>query len=177
MMSNKRFFTFFLLPLFLVFINKASAIQMRHTFTFTGDQGETGSGYFIWDNDTVPNGNPLTLPDIIEGSIIMLGGDTPGGEQTLALADWTAVTLTNTPDFSNNMNFSANNGAMNIVLTGVYSSFTSWESALTFVPGTTTTLAESKPIPLIDPIGLVLLCSLLAISGVGYLRVHPDRWQ
>jgi hypothetical protein len=163
-----------LITLLLIATRNVLAVEMRHNFTLTGDGGETGSGYFIWDDAVVLDGNELIIADIIESTITINGGATPGGTQTFVLADWTASSLQNTPNFLADINLVANNGAETLAAAINYQANASWGSVITFAPGATVPavapVAVARSIPSLNVPGLILISLLVALTGIWQLR-------
>jgi hypothetical protein len=162
-----------LITLIVLATRNVLAVEMRHNFTLTGTGGETGSGYIIWDNAVVLDGNELTIPDIIETTITINGGATPGGTQVFVWADWGNSILQNTPNFAIDLNMVANNGAQTLTAAFAYHADASWGSVITFIPGATVLAsapAVTQPIPSLDITGLILATLLLALTGVWQLR-------
>ncbi|MET0027476.1 MAG: IPTL-CTERM sorting domain-containing protein [Candidatus Thiodiazotropha sp.] len=146
---------------------------MRHNFTLTGNGGETGSGYIIWDDAVVLDGNELTIPDIIETTITITGGATPGGTQIFVLGDWLNSSLFDTPNFATDINMIANNGAQTLTAAFNYNANASWGSLITFAPGATVPAAAPvapQPIPSLGIPGLILISLLMALAGVWQIR-------
>ncbi|MET0066338.1 MAG: hypothetical protein ABW076_08345 [Candidatus Thiodiazotropha sp.] len=173
-MTRYSQFRLLLITLLLLVTSNAFAVEMRHNFTLTGSGGETGTGYFIWDDVVVLDGNELTIPDIIESTITITGGATPGGTQTFVLADWTNSSLQVTPNFAADINMVANNGAQTLTAIVAFTANASWGSVITFVTGATVPAAgppaAPQPIPTIGLPGLALIALLMALAGAWHLR-------
>jgi hypothetical protein len=163
-----------LLPALVVLLATANlnAVEMRHNFTLTGNNGETGSGYFTWDDEVVLDGNNLPLLSVITGSVTVNGGLTPGGTQTFAFGDWTNAALDLTPDFAADINILADNGAATLTPQFPFINNTSWGSVLTFAAGTTVLANPVIPqaIPLLDLPGLIIISLFVAAIGLWQIR-------
>jgi hypothetical protein len=93
----------------------AQAAQVVHVFTINGDNGETGSGRFVYDNSVVADGDPVARSladtgDIISLTIELSGGNVIGGTTVFELEDCVGAYLENSPDFGIDINFWCNNG-------------------------------------------------------------------
>ncbi|MCG7982479.1 MAG: hypothetical protein JAY90_06950 [Candidatus Thiodiazotropha lotti] len=175
MMTKHNIYRLLSLFALLLFISDAFAIELRHSFTFTGTGGETGNGSFTWDDTVVADGNPLPLGNIISGSLTITGGATPGGSQTFTLADWTNVIFTNTPNFAGDLNIAGNNGVATLTTLIPYTALASdggaWTTTLTFIPGATT-MANPIAVPLLDLPALILIVLLIAMTGLWQIKRH-----
>ncbi len=172
-MSRNPLLRLLIITLMLFATRNVLAVEMRHNFTLTGNGGETGSGYFIWDNAVVLDGNELTIPNIIESTITITGGATPGGTQVFVLADWLNSSLLDTPNFATDINLIANNGAQTLIAAFNYNANASWGSLITFVPGATVLAAgpvAAQPIPSLDIFGLIIIALLMALTGAWQLH-------
>jgi hypothetical protein len=179
MMTRVTLFRLLPLLLFLLFCTSADAVEMRQNFTLTGNNGETGTGFFTWDDTVILNGNILPLGNVMSGSITVTGGATPGGTQTYLLGDWTVALLNATPDFAVDLNFSANNGPTNLAIFNIYETDASWGSRLTFTPGATVLAnppATPQAIPLLDLPGLIIISILVAITGLWHIRRRTNSY-
>ena len=156
--------------LLLTTLGSANAVERRHDFTLTGDGGETGSGFFTWDDAVILDGNNLPFLNVLAGSVTVTGGATPGGTQTFALGDWTNAVLDVTPNFAADINILANNGAESLTPTFPYINNTSWGSTLTFAPGATVLANPPRAVPLLDSPGLILISLLIAITGLWQVK-------
>jgi hypothetical protein len=163
-----------LITLLLIATRNVLAVEMRHNFTLTGDGGETGSGYFTWDDAVALDGIELNIVDIIESTITINGGATPGGTQTFVLADWTNSSLQNTPNFLIDINLVADNGAETLAGAFFYNADASWGSVITFAPGATVPavapVAAARSIPSLNVPGLILISLLIAMTGIWQLH-------
>jgi len=157
----------------------ASAAIQQHTFSISGNNGETGSGTFTWDDSVVPNGSALanggslSLPaEVLTISINISGGNTAGGSTTFTRADCTGAYLQNTPDFTLDINFWCNNGTNSLNGVEVYTNeLNGGVSILTLTPGTTAPVAVAPTsIPTLSEWGMILLSSLLALGTIITLR-------
>ena len=98
----------------LVLPTAAHAVIQTHTFSISGDNGETGSGQFTWDDDVVADGSPVANSLADTGAVLTLniqisGGNVIGGSTTFTLADCVGAFLENAPDFGADINFVCNN--------------------------------------------------------------------
>ncbi|MCG7897974.1 MAG: hypothetical protein JAY99_12130 [Candidatus Thiodiazotropha lotti] len=169
MMTKHNLYRLLTLFALLLIISDAFAIELRHRFTLTGSGGETGSGYFTWDDTVVADGNPLPLGNLVSGSVTITGGATPGGSQTFLLADWTNVIFINTPNFAGDLNIAGNNGVATLTTLVPYTALASdggaWTTTLTFTPGTTI-MASPIAVPLLDLPTLIFIVLVIAITGL-----------
>ncbi len=163
-----------------------AAIQ-QHTFSISGDNGETGTGMFTWDDQVVADGQPLSQDtqgtgDLLSVSITISGGNVVGGSTTFSLADCGGAWLEFTPDFMSDINFWCNNGTNS--LSGIVS-YTNIlndtvdqgagdqepqigdnSSTLTFAPVSTSQLIQdARPIPIMGLYGLLGMSGLLGLLG------------
>jgi len=124
----------------------AMATIQKHTFNISGDTGETGTGSFTWDDATVPDGSILNgLPHILSPNVLSIhieisGGSIIGGPIVFDKSDCNGAVLTNTPDFTNEINFWCYKAPYN--MEGVDPSYAFVNGgpstlALTFFPGVT----------------------------------------
>lgn len=158
----------------LLFAATASAAIQQHTFSISGDNGETGSGTFTWDDSVVPNGSVLPFPQVLTISINISGGNTVGGSTTFTRADCTDAALAFTPDFTSgidpDINFWCDNGTNSLNGVWYYSNvLNGGPSTLTFAPGATAPVAPTS-IPTLSEWGMILLSSLLALGTILTLR-------
>jgi hypothetical protein len=160
----------------------ASAAIQQHTFSISGNNGETGSGTFTWDDSVVPNGSSLandssSLPaEVLTISINMSGGNTAGGSTTFTRAVCTGAYLHNTPDFTVDINFWCDNGTNSLYGVDPYTNdLNGGVSTLTFTPGTTAPVAVAPTsIPTLSEWGVIILSSLLALGTIVTLRRRPQ---
>ena len=92
----------------------AQAVIQQHTFSIAGDGGETGTGYFTWDDQVVSNGSPVSaslsdLGNIIDLRIEISGGNVIGGTTVFTESDCLGAYAQNAPDFAVDINFNCNN--------------------------------------------------------------------
>ncbi|MES9850701.1 MAG: hypothetical protein ABW170_02580 [Candidatus Thiodiazotropha sp. L084R] len=177
-MTKVTLFRLFTVVLFLLACANANAVEMRQNFTLTGTGGETGSGFFTWDDAVILDGNILPLGNVLSGSLTVTGGATPGGTETYILGDWTVGILNATPDFAIDLNISANNGATSLAIFNTYETDASWGSRLTLVPGATVLAnppANPTAIPLLDFPGLIIISLLLALTGLWHVNRQPTK--
>lgn len=161
----------------LLFAASASAAIQQHTFSISGNNGETGSGSFTWDDSVVPNGSALandgsmSLPaEVLTISINISGGNTVGGSATFTRADCTGAYLQNTPNFTSDINFWCNNGTNILVGVDPYTNLLNGgPSVLTFTPGATAPVTPTS-VPTLSEWGMILLSSLLALGTIFTLR-------
>jgi hypothetical protein len=93
----------------------AHAELLMHSFSIVGDNGESGSGSFVWDNAVVADGSAVSdsltsLGDIVSLSIEITGGNIIGGTSVFTQGDCVGAFLENAPDFQTDINFFCNNG-------------------------------------------------------------------
>jgi hypothetical protein len=93
----------------------AHAGVLTHTFSISGDNGETGSGTFVWNDDTVNSETPVSnslsdIGDVLSLSIEISGGNVIGGSTRFTQADCVGAFLLDSPDFTTDINFFCNNG-------------------------------------------------------------------
>lgn len=122
----------------------ALAAVQEHAFHITGNNGETGTGTFTWNDDVVPDGSDLNYSastissNLLSISIEISGGNVVGGTTTFTKTDCVGAALTQTPDFIYDINFWCDNGFNSLVGVDPYTNnFNSGASVLTFSPGTT----------------------------------------
>ena len=157
----------------LFFAATASAAIQQHTFSISGNNGETGSGSFTWDDSVVPNGSALasdslSLPaELLTISINISGGNTVGGSTTFTRADCTGAYLRNTPSFIQDINFWCDNGTNSLFGVEVYTNeLNGGASVLTFTPGA----VAPTSIPTLSEWGMIFLSSLLVLGAILTLR-------
>lgn len=155
-----------------------AAIQ-QHTFTISGNNGETGTGTFTWDDSEVPNGQPISSagnfvpPELLSLSITISGGNVVGGTTTFTRADCTDAVAENTPDFTVDINFWCDNGTNTLYGDAEYvNDLNEGVSDLTFVPGRTSPV--NRAIPALSIWGLIGLSGLLGIGALGFLKRKQD---
>lgn len=95
--------------------SSANAGLLTHSFSISGDNGETGSGNFVWDDDTVINGAPVSaslsnIGDLLSLNIELSGGNVIGGSTVFTEVDCVGAFLLDSPDFTTDINFFCNNG-------------------------------------------------------------------
>jgi hypothetical protein len=178
MMTRVTLFRVLSIFLFILTCTYSNAVEMRHNFTLTGNNGETGSGFFTWDDAIVLDGNSLITANIISGSVTINGGTTPGGTQTFALGDWGITALDVTPDFALDLNITADNGATTLAPFNPYQANASWGSVITIVPGATALAnppVTPQAIPLLDLPGLIIITLLVAMTGIWQLKRYSSN--
>jgi hypothetical protein len=151
----------------------ALAAQQQYSFTVTGNNGETGSGTFIWDDSVIPDGGSLDAAtgDFLSFSVTIVGGNATGGSTTFDLADCTSVAAANTPTFSVNLRANCNNGIDSIATSPAPIGFAFENQALnvstiTVVSGTTMPVPPSPA----QPVPVASIWMLIAASlGLGFL--------
>lgn len=92
----------------------AQAVIQQHTFSIAGDGGETGTGYFTWDDQVVSNGSAVSaslsdLGNIIDLRIEISGGNVIGSTTVFTGSDCLGAYAQNSPDFTVDINFNCNN--------------------------------------------------------------------
>lgn len=93
----------------------AQAVIQQHTFSIAGDGGESGTGYFTWDDQVVSNGSSVSeslsdLGNIIDLRIEISGGNIIGGPTVFTESDCLGAYAQNAPGFTVDINFVCNNG-------------------------------------------------------------------
>lgn len=165
-------------------ISVSAAIQ-QHSFTITGDNGETGTGNFTWDDETVSDGsrvgatgasgtgNILSLTMTIAGGNVFADGFIPGSTITFTLADCSLITADRSPDFQEELNFDCESeDGLNYLFPVGSSTANLNETAttLTFSPGATTSAQPATPVPVLPFFGLMALASFLGVLGLRKLK-------
>lgn len=151
----------------LLFAATASAAIQQHTFSISGTGGETGSGSFTWDDSVVLNGNALPFSEVLTISINISGGATVGGSTAFTRANCTDAILTNTPDFTTDINFWCDNGTNVLTAIDPYTNALNENSAfLTFTPAP----VAPTSVPTLSEWGMISLSSLLALGTILTLR-------
>ena len=153
--------------LLLSFSPLAMAAVQEHTFTITGETGETGTGSFTWDDSVVPDGSSLNglshilSPNVLSIHIEISGGSIVGGPIVFQRENCGGAILRNTPNFSDEINFWCFNSPYH--LEGVDASYAYVNGGpstlgLTFSPGVTTPVsnADPSPVPTLSVYGLIL---------------------
>ena len=154
----------------------ALAAQQQYSFTVTGNNGETGSGTFIWDDAVIPDGGTLDIlaGDFLSFSVTINGGNATGGSTTFDLAGCTSLAASFTPTFSIQFRANCFNGTDDISQT--ITEF-EWElfnaagdfSTITVAPGTTMPVPPSPSTPA-QPVPVASIWMLIAASlGLGFL--------
>ncbi|MBE9538301.1 MAG: IPTL-CTERM sorting domain-containing protein [Proteobacteria bacterium] len=168
--------------LFAVLLSASSmamATIQEHTFSISGDNGETGTGSFTWDDAVVPDGSELAgfdMPaELLSISITISGGNVVGGSTSFVRGDCTQAVLQLTPNFINDINFWCDNGTNAIEGVETYSNIlnsgSDGFSRLTFAPGTTAPApppAPATPVPTMSEWALITLAMLMA--GIVFIR-------
>ena len=123
-----------------------AAIQI-HSFTVSGNNGETGSGFFTYDDQTVLNGDPVAdggpsgTGDMLSLELTILGGNIVGGQTVFTLSDCSDAYARFAPDFVDELNFSCNNGSNDVFgfqpFTADLNCVGGCGDTVTFLPGTT----------------------------------------
>ena len=158
----KRILKILILLSIVVSISQA-AIQ-RHDFTLAGDGGETGSGFFTWDDIVTPDGNQLTFVNIQSMSLTINGGNVAGAGSTVTFtkAECTDALLHITPTFLTDINFQCTDGTDSITPTIFYNADLNLAtSIITFTPG------ANAPI---SPLAYIVLA-----LGVLFIGVRQSR--
>lgn len=177
-----RFIFLNILPILLLLSNAASAALQQHSFTVTGDNGETGSGNFVWDDTVVADGGILTEAEIISLDLQISGGNVVSGSTSFDESSCGIFSGAFTPDFAVGFIFECSNADNRIDYSvGPYThtlsaaGVNSPVSVLTMVPGTTTAI-PSTPTPTPTPVPAlpIPLLGLLvaAILGFGLRRLR-----
>ncbi|MFK7977796.1 MAG: hypothetical protein AB8C02_16820 [Halioglobus sp.] len=150
----------------------ALAVIQQHSFTLTGNNGETGNGQITWDDVVVPDGNVLNTVDVISVVISLTGGNVVGGSTSFTLADCTFASGTNTPDFAIDLNFECDDGTNDLFPNANYSTLLNGgPSTITFTPGATVPfVADASRIPTASGYALALLIFGLMLIGVRAVR-------
>lgn len=158
-----------------------SAAIQQHTFTITGNNGETGGGTITWDDTINPAGTLLDETNIERFELSISGGNVIGGSDIFVVVpgttnDCVIIVADATPDFSSSLAVdcgSANNivdfnGAFTHTLRAISPSTAL--STLTVTPGTTVTLPTTptpSPAPMPVPALPIPLLGLLAVVTLG----------
>ena len=156
----------------------ASAAIQQHTFSITGNNGETGTGSFTWDDAAISSGtlNADTEsldPKLLSINITISGGNVTGGTSSFTRADCAGAWLQYVPDFTTDINFWCNNGSNSLEGYETYVNILNGEaSTLTFSPGTTTQLSAPQTVPTLSQWGTLVLAALAALTGLATLRRH-----
>ncbi len=143
-----------------------AAIQ-SHTFSVTGDNGESGTGTFTWDDTVVPNGSTLSTANMLSLTYTITGGNVSGGSVTYTLADCSFAIAEPTPSFTSDINFECN--LPGNVLSAIPTFTASLNgSTLTLSPGTTTPAAPVSTSPNSIPT-MPVYALILTMLGLGWL--------
>lgn len=185
--SKKVIQCFLVLAAALASVSTLAAIQM-HSFTVSGDNGETGSGFFTYDDQTVLDGDQIgdlenTTGDLLSLELTISGGNVVGGQTAFTLSDCFGAIMEVAPEFVDDINLWCDNGSNS--LRGVEeftNEFNDGDSTLTFVPGASSPAPAqpSTPVPALPMGGLVILAGLAGLFGARKLRkaawISPDRF-
>lgn len=162
-----------------------SAAIQQHSFAITGDNGESGTGSFTWDDETVPVGSSvgstgvsgtgaiLSLTMTISGGNVFADGFVPGSTITFTLADCSLATADLSPDFQEQLNFDceSEDGLNYIFPVGSsIANLNETATTLTFTPGTTSSANPATSVPTLPFYGLMALGSLLGLLGLRKLK-------
>ncbi len=155
-----------------------AAIQ-EQTFSITGDNGESRSGTFTWDDTVVPDGSilnsdTLTLSaNVLSVNITITGGNVVGGSTTFTRADCYGAYLELTPDFTTDINWWCTNGSNILRGRGPNENrLNMGQSILTFTPGTTATVTTATTVVEVPTSSGGLLAIMAGITGLlGLLRI------
>ena len=146
------------------------AVVQQHTFSVSGDHGETGMGTFTWDDTTIPDGNELDQNDMLSFYMSISGGNVNGSPAVFNKADCLLLTA-NTPDFllPDGLAITCIKGPNEIVSLSAPPSSISLlvgppSSTLTFIPQSTMPLVAPS-IPAMSVWGLGILAGLLSLTG------------
>jgi len=157
----------------LMLAGGASAAIQQHTFSITGNNGETGTGTFTWDDAVVANGNALIFGvNVLTVNISVSGGNVVGGATSFALADCTDAILDNTPNFGFDINFWCSNATNSLFGVAPYSNVLNQNgtsSTLTFAPVSTSS-AVVKSVPTLSEWAMILTASLMALGTFVVMR-------
>ncbi len=143
----------------------AMATIQQHTFTITGDTGETGTGSFTWDDATVPDGSvlndhPLNMsPNVLSIHIEISGGSITGAPIVFDTPDCGGAVLKNTPNFSEDVGFWCSNGPYQLEVADPFYAFVQGGPSaigVTFSQGVTVAVPISSAVPTMSVYGLVL---------------------
>mgnify|MGYP000854466892 FL=1 len=155
----------------------ALAAQQQYSFTVTGNNGETGSGTFIWDDSVIPDGGSLDAAtgDFLSFSVTIVGGNATGGSTTFDLASCTGLTAAFTPLFGTQFTADCDNGIDSIAGTGTrfvwdFTNAVSVRSTITVVPGTTTPVPQQVPVASI----WMLIAASLGLGFLARRRLRND---
>ena len=160
-----------------VFVSSLTVAAIReHTFSISGDNGETGTGSFTWDDGFVSNGDELELGDLLSLSIGISGGTVIGGSTNFSLSDCDDAILWDTPTFTGDINFWCDNGVNSLFGVAPNTNELNADefdgtSTLTFAPVSTSAAAS---VPTMSAYGLVMTVLMLCVAAVRRLRV-PSR--
>jgi len=149
------------------------AATQQHSFTLTGNNGETGSGTFTWDDVANPDGTVLTISALQSASFTISGGNVASSPTTFTLADCTNFIGMLTPVFTSDLNWTCDNGDNAVEPDFANNaSLNTNSSTITFSPGTTSTVgsAQATSLPVNAPWALLLLTALVAAAGAITIR-------
>jgi hypothetical protein len=157
----------------LVFCTSSIAVAaiQQHTFQISGNNGETGSGTFTWDDAVVPNGTALadfSYPvELLSVSINISGGNVVGGSTNFTRADCTEAVLQNTPTFKQDINFWCDNGSNRLEGVEVFTNQLNGGQN-----GAASTLSFNTPtsVPTMSSSALALTVFALVLLAAGRLR-------
>ncbi len=162
----------------LVLFSSSSALAaiQQHTFTITGDNGETGSGTFSWDDTAVPDGTPLNTDtftlsgNVLAVNITISGGNVVGGSTTFTRADCQGAFLQDTPDFVLDINWWCDNGSNQLFGANFFTNeLNGGTSELIFTPGATAPATVSE-VPTLPFWLLSAMAAFLGLSGLRYVQ-------
>jgi hypothetical protein len=183
--------TLFLLTLAVLHLSQpvAAALQ-QHTFTVTGDNGETGGGTITWDDAVNPAGSVLDETNVERFELSISGGNVAGGSDSFVVVpgtidDCAIIVADATPDFSASLAVDCRGANNVVVFNGAFThSLRSIDnptpvSTLTVTPGTTVTLPQTPapmPVPVPVPVLSIPVLGLLAAItlGFGLRRLRGD---
>jgi hypothetical protein len=176
-LSKKMFRRLLVLTVAFTSGSALAAIQM-HSFTVSGDNGETGSGFFTYDDETVLDGESIgdleSTGDLLSLELRISGGNVEGGQTVFTLSDCFGAILQDAPDFNLDINFWCDNGPNGLEGVEVFTNVLNDNaSVLTFVPGTTspfTPIQPYTPVPALPMGALAILAGLAGLFGARKLR-------
>lgn len=150
----------------------ASAAIQQHTFSITGNGGETGSGSFTWDDAAISSGALNTDSGTLDAKLLSInitisGGNVNGGTTSFTRANCTGAYLQDVPSFTSDINFWCDNGTNSLSGVDPFTNVMNGEgSILTFSPA----VAMAQPVPTLSQWGMLMLTSLMAMGGLLTLR-------
>jgi len=162
----------------LILAGGASAAVRQHTFSISGDNGETGTGSFTWDDAVVANGTALNTDtsslsaNLLTVNITVSGGNVVGGTASFTKATCQGAYLQDTPNFASDINFWCDNGTNSLFGVIFYTNALNQSgttSTLTFTPGATV-VVSTQPVPTLSEWAMIFTASLMALGTVVVMR-------